>query len=632
MSYLLSLFLQPILITSEVTCSSTEDLLYRIDNCNKNEDLRDCIIGSFDVEALYPSIDINFAVDKCVDLLFESGINYNNININELGLYLMITNDNDLMKKADIIEFCPSRKRKGKKHTITASGSNTNQKKRWDGWLTSTKTVEKEIERKMMSIALGVALKAVLANHIYVFNNKYYRQLNGAAIGVGVAGDVANVFMIWWDRQMKRSLNMHGIEIKLYTRYVDDGNVVIKSILASELDNKEEMTMNKIKDIGNAIHPTIQIKVNYPSNHENNRIPVLDTEQWIEQVTVNGEEKPQILHSHYMKSMSNKYVVHKESAMSQNIKINILTADLVRIMRNISELCKPIERETKIQQYINRLQYSGYNKRERVIIYKKANKVYTQIKKNDKENVCPLYRGKFWKQKERMVEKSTKKRNWYKKGGHKAVFFVDATKNQKLVKECQQAIDHCNLRIKVVEKSGEPIKNKLVRSNPFSETKCKDESCLLCLSGQEINCKLREITYQVCCADTFKEGTDACDGRYEGETSRSSGERLGEHLKEYAEHKKESMLIKHMIEAHNGEQKGIKIKITGHYPNDATIRQLTEAIIIKETDPGLNKKEEWGNRNVPRERITNAQRNPINPGLTSSHNAIMTSSNHNNTM
>ena len=77
-----------------------------------------------------------------------------------------------------------------------------------------------------------------------------------------------------------------------------------------------------------------------------------------------------------MKPMSNKYVVHKESAMSQKSKINILTSDLVRIMRNISELCKPEEREIKIQHYIHRLQYSGYTKKERIMIYKNAKKIY----------------------------------------------------------------------------------------------------------------------------------------------------------------------------------------------------------------------------------------------------------------
>ena len=102
------------------------------------------------------------------------------------------------------------------------------------------------------------------------------------AARVGVAGDVANVFMIWWDKEMKKSLNIHKITLKLYSRYVDNGNIVVKSISTSESENKEKETMNKIKEIGNTIHPTIQIKVDYPSNNENNRLPVLDTEQWIE--------------------------------------------------------------------------------------------------------------------------------------------------------------------------------------------------------------------------------------------------------------------------------------------------------------------------------------------------------------
>ena len=155
------------------------------------------------------------------------------------------------------------------------------------------------------------------------------------------------------------------------------------------------------------------------------------------------------------------------------------------------------------------------------------------------------------------------------------------------------------MSVKVIERSGEPIKNKLVRSNPFREDKCRDDLCLLCSNGHNTNCKLREISYQICCSDNLKE-TGACDGRYEGETSRSSGERINEHLKNYIEDGKKSMFKKHMEEVHNGERKELKIKITGHFPSDPMLRQLTEAIVIKETDPALNKKEEWGNQNAPR--------------------------------
>ena len=65
-SYLLSTIIRPLVVLSKDVCDSTEDMLYRIRHCNENEDLSDCILGSMDVEALYPSIDIDFAVEKCM--------------------------------------------------------------------------------------------------------------------------------------------------------------------------------------------------------------------------------------------------------------------------------------------------------------------------------------------------------------------------------------------------------------------------------------------------------------------------------------------------------------------------------------------------------------------------------------
>ena len=73
--------------------------------------------------------------------------------------------------------------------------------------------------------AFEVALKLVMKNHIYTFNNENFKQLNGGAIGVSIAGDVANLFMVWWDRKLKASLKEENILLELYSRYVDDGNI-----------------------------------------------------------------------------------------------------------------------------------------------------------------------------------------------------------------------------------------------------------------------------------------------------------------------------------------------------------------------------------------------------------------------
>ena len=57
MSYFLSRILQPYIKQVPEICDSTADMLARVEKCNEEQDLKNCIIGSFDVEALYPSID-----------------------------------------------------------------------------------------------------------------------------------------------------------------------------------------------------------------------------------------------------------------------------------------------------------------------------------------------------------------------------------------------------------------------------------------------------------------------------------------------------------------------------------------------------------------------------------------------
>ena len=158
--------------------------------------------------------------------------------------------------------------------------------------------------------------------------------------------------MIWWDRAFKNKAAEEEIDIlKMYCRYVDDESIVAKSIPKSEdgdTRKDDERTMLRLQEIANLIHPSIQLTVDYPSNNENGRIPILDTEQWIEEVNVAGVKKHQILHSHYSKSMANKLVIHRNSALSDNTKMAILVADLLRIMKNVSKLCSEQERNRKI--------------------------------------------------------------------------------------------------------------------------------------------------------------------------------------------------------------------------------------------------------------------------------------------
>ena len=193
-------------------CESTEDLLSRIRECNQQQNLDKCIVGSMDVKALYPSIDITFSVEKCEQLLCESDTEFRLVDVDELGLFLSLTSTKEELEMKDIYRYCPTRPNKGRAPTLTSSGTNKSARKRWSGCTKGKEKPDSDTEiKRMVALALARLLEATLNNHIFCFENKLYRQTKGGAIGVGIAGDVANLFMVWWDRQIKKKLQDEGI-------------------------------------------------------------------------------------------------------------------------------------------------------------------------------------------------------------------------------------------------------------------------------------------------------------------------------------------------------------------------------------------------------------------------------------
>ena len=85
---------------------------------------------------------------------------------------------------------------------------------------------EGEELRRAVAYALGVAMRTVLKNHIFRFNDEIRKQTNGGAIGVKAAGDIAGLFMTWWDKAFLEKVNEVLKGMNLYLRYVDDEYVM----------------------------------------------------------------------------------------------------------------------------------------------------------------------------------------------------------------------------------------------------------------------------------------------------------------------------------------------------------------------------------------------------------------------
>ena len=128
-SHFLSSFLRPLIKRAPENCDSTEDLLSCIKSCNETKDLETSIIGSMDVAALCPSIDIDVSIDKCIELMIEDSQKYDNVDVRELGLFLALTATKTELQAHRLHKYCPTRSPKGRPPTITSSGTSKREGK-----------------------------------------------------------------------------------------------------------------------------------------------------------------------------------------------------------------------------------------------------------------------------------------------------------------------------------------------------------------------------------------------------------------------------------------------------------------------------------------------------------------------
>ena len=162
-----------------------------------------------------------------------------------------------------------------------------------------------------------------------------------------------------------------------------------------------------------------------------------------------------------------------------------------------------------------------------------------------------------------------------------------------------KAIGEAKLRIGVAEVPGTNLKRRLQRSDPFREKRCKGENCLVCVEGDGGRCRVDGITYKVTCK--------RCDEVYVGETSKNAYTRGLEHLYSVTAPIRDPTKPKPTLRAHVDERHSadpsppkFKMEVTGVYAGDATKRQVSEAVKIRNTAGQMNRQEEWRQIRLPR--------------------------------
>ena len=391
---------------------------------------------------------------------------------------------------------------------------------------------------------------------------------------------------------------MVTLETQIGARYDGERLIVTEeTIQEDEGVPADKRSMTLLQEIGSHIHPSIRLTIDYPSRNGDGKVPMLNVKMWF--ASTNGQRR--ILYEHYEKEIATKAVINARSAIPNQTKRTVMSQEMLNILLHCSDQLPWDTVCGHLNNFMKKLQFSGYAQPFRYHVMQSAMKAYRKIKEKSELGIRPINRLRSWRRHEREEEKQRKKRSWYKEGGFDSVLFVPCTPNSRLKKLYQREIASSGFRIKVVERTGVTLKQKLQVSNPFRSQRCDREDCLICRSGGTGNCNSERVTYAIKCLGNCEQ-----KNIYKGESASNGYTRGSKHQSDLnSRNVKNSPLWRHCRDFHGSTMQGFQMKVTGTFKNDAMLRQITEAVQIESTNPNnlMNTRAEWNMTRVPRAAI-----------------------------
>ena len=103
-------------------------------------------------------------------------------------------------------------------------------------------------------------------------------------------------------------------------------------------------------------------------------------------------------------------------------------------MKNCCPQLSEQRRKGHINNFMMRMQFSGYEKEFRFDVFNSASKAHRIALQENESGEKPLHRPKEWERSRRKKEKIDKGKTWYKNNGTESVMFVPYTPGEKLKK------------------------------------------------------------------------------------------------------------------------------------------------------------------------------------------------------
>ena len=434
------------------------------------------VTGSMDVKALYP----HCKQVRCCSIILETFKNsklvFPDVDILFLTKFVSLVAGRT---GQDIDRFLP----KPRPRTTLQSWLREDKETQFTPADTPHMDMNASDTRTLIGWAVSCSIKMVFSNHFFKFGGKAYRQLDGASMGMDLAVELCLIYMLVWDKMFLNKVESLNINLPLYARYVDDGGLGLHAIqqgwsynaernimefsgqLHTEDDRPDDArTMDILKNIANSIDPEIQMEVDYPSNHINGKMPILDMEIWVEDGIVR--------HSFYRKPCSSPYTIMYKSAMAKGVKRNTLFQEGIRRLLRTSKEAGEDEIQNTLGCYANMLRISGYDQKYRVELFR-------GILKRWKEMLVEEEQGKRSRYRNYETIKMSKKNSlggynntWFLRGDQTSMIRVQCTPNGTLAGLLREKLG--TLRApdggytKVVELGGALVSSGLHRNVPIS--------------------------------------------------------------------------------------------------------------------------------------------------------------------
>ena len=175
-----------------------------------------------DVSALYPSIEKDMAKKAILESVKLSKLEWKNIDKVKLTRYVAMTVDSDKIIREELVDFVPKPKNTTTLNSFTNPSKITREARGENQFFPAARLPNKKEVEKLVGLAIGVGAAATMDNHFYRIDTQLRRQKCGGAIGSDATGECARLYMLSWDRKLKKKLKSLGIKTELYCRYVDD--------------------------------------------------------------------------------------------------------------------------------------------------------------------------------------------------------------------------------------------------------------------------------------------------------------------------------------------------------------------------------------------------------------------------